>query len=118
MRTIRIIDNKKIALTGDEWKMYEEICASYNRTRFKGSDLFKDLFETDTEGRITFLRPPRQQTSHEVIYFLITVMTHQYLSESCQEVSTFLEEGQALLAELRQLKSQLSSVEPAGSVTR
>ena len=55
---MHIIDNKKVALTQNEWDMYQSICKSYDRQNFKGEDLFKDLFETDDNGIIIFLKPP------------------------------------------------------------
>lgn len=116
-RTIRIIDHKKVSLTNDEFKLYQEICAAYDRPKFKGADLFKDLFESDEYGRILFIRPPsKNYSSHEVIYFLITIMTHQYLSDSCAAVESFLYEGKIMMEELKalrqQLKEDLSSREP------
>lgn len=75
----RIISNKRIDLTDDEWRLYQEICKSYDRPNFKGSDLFVGLFETDSDGIITYLKPPTQYTSMEVFLFIIGVMHHQHL---------------------------------------
>lgn len=77
--TLRIVDNKKIEMTNDEWALYEKICKSYDDTNFKGSDLFKDLFETDDAGIIFFLKPPTKRTSFEVYLFLMSLMQHQHL---------------------------------------
>lgn len=77
---IRIIDNKKIDLTNDEWTMYEKIVKSYSNPPNRGEDLFIDLFETDDEGIIMFLKPPnKRQTSFEVFLFLMAIMQHQHL---------------------------------------
>jgi hypothetical protein len=78
--SIHIIDNKKIDCTNDEWKMYQEICSAYDMppTR-KGKDLFIDLFESDDNGIILFLKPPRRQTSYEVIFYLMCLMQNQHL---------------------------------------
>ena len=75
----RIIDHKRIELTDDEWKYYESICKSYDRPNFKGAELFHDLFETDENGVIIFLKPPKNYTSMEVFLFLMSVMMHQHL---------------------------------------
>jgi hypothetical protein len=78
--TIGIIDNKKINLTSDEWAMYRKITASYTTHTNKGEDLFIDLFETDDNGIILFLKPPsKRQTSFEVFCFLMSVMQHQHI---------------------------------------
>lgn len=75
----RIIDKKRIDLTDDEWQLYQEICKSYDRPNFKGSDLFAELFETDENGIIVFLKPPTNYTSMEVFLFMMSVMMHQHL---------------------------------------
>ncbi len=78
--TVGIIDNKKIDLTEDEWSMYHKIVKSYTNMTNKGEDLFIDLFETDNNGIIIFLRPPtRRQTSFEVFLFLMSIFQHQHL---------------------------------------
>jgi len=77
---IKIIDNKKIDLTADEWNMYRKIVSSYTTQTNKGEDLFIDLFETDENGIIIFLKPPsKRQTSFEVFLFLMSVFQHQHL---------------------------------------
>lgn len=77
---LRIIDNKKIDMTEDEWAMYQKIVKSYTSLTNKGEDLFIDLFETDDNGTIMFLKPPsKRQTSFEVFLFLMSLMQHQHL---------------------------------------
>jgi len=77
---LRVIDNKRVDLTYDEDQMYQKIVASYTSLTNKGEDLFIDLFETDDNGIIIFLKPPsRRQTSFEVFLFLMSVMQHQHL---------------------------------------
>ena len=50
--------------------MYKKIVTSYTTTTNKGEDLFIDLFETDENGIIVFLKPPsKRQTSFEVFLF-------------------------------------------------
>ena len=79
--SIRIIDKKKIELTEDEWNMYQKIVAAYSRPPYqKGEDFFIDLFETDNDGIIIFLKPPSQrQISLEIFLFMMSVMQHQHL---------------------------------------
>lgn len=76
----KIIDNKKVNMTTDEWAMYEKIVKSYTTLTNKGEDLFMDLFETDENGIIIFLKPPsKRQTSMEVFLFLMSLMQNQHL---------------------------------------
>lgn len=78
--TIRVIDNKKVEMTEDEWAMYQKIVRSYTDLTGKGEDLFIDLFESDNAGTIIFLRPPsKRRTSLEVFLFLMSLMQHQHL---------------------------------------
>lgn len=78
--TIRIVDNKKVDMSNDEWAMYQKIVKSYTDLTGKGEDLFIDLFETDNNGTIVFLKPPsKRRTSLEVFLFLMSLMQHQHL---------------------------------------
>lgn len=78
--TIKIVDNKKVEMTDDEWSMYQKIVKSYTSLTNKGEDLFIDLFETNDDGIIVFLKPPsKRQTSLEVFLFLMALMQHQHL---------------------------------------
>ena len=84
---MKVIDNKKIDLTEDEWNMYIKIVKSYTTITNKGEDLFTDLFETDDNGIIVYLKPPsKRQTSFEVFLFLMSIMQHQHLRLMHKEV--------------------------------
>jgi|SRR5271166_2859715 len=77
---IKVVDNKKLDMTDDEWGMYQKIVASYTTVGSKGEDLFIDLFETNADGIITFLKPPsKRHTSLEIFLFLMALMQHQHL---------------------------------------
>lgn len=85
--SIRIVDNKKLDMTDDEWQMYQKIVKSYSNPPNRGEDLFIDLFETDEAGTIMFLKPPtKRQTSFEVFLFLMAIMQHQHLRLMHQQV--------------------------------
>lgn len=87
-----VIDYKKIDLTSDEWEMYQKICRSYDRPNFKGEDLFRDLFETDDDGIIIFLKPPsKMYTSMEVFMFLMSLMQHQHLRRMEKRIEDAIE---------------------------
>lgn len=98
---MRIIDNKKIDLTNDEWNMYQNIVKSYTTLTNKGEDLFIDLFETDEAGIITFLKPPsKRQTSFEVYLFLMSVMQHQHIRLMYKEMSGIASQFKEKMKEL------------------
>jgi hypothetical protein len=86
--TIQIIDNKKVEMTSDEWQMYQKIVKSYTDLTGKGEDLFIDLFETNDDGIIIFLKPPsKRRTSLEVFLFLMALMQHQHLRLMHEQVN-------------------------------
>ena len=102
--TLRIIDNKRIDLTDDEFALYNNICKSYDKPpNVFGSDLFKNLFETDDKGLIIFLKPPRtQMISMEIYMFMVSVMIHQHIGMACKN-------SEALIADARQLFSEMQN---------
>lgn len=89
---LRLINNKRIDLTQEEFDLYEKLCKTYSRDHFDGKDLFIDLFETDKDGIIVFLRPPTSTFSMEIVMFLQNIMTHQHLRKIYKEFDTELNE--------------------------
>lgn len=102
---MRIIDNKKIDLTNDEFLMYESICASYKQGKF----LFTDLFETDDEGIIVYLKPPKKMFTMEVVCFLQNIMVHQHLRRIYKEHKEAMFELNKEKEELIKLKEELKN---------
>jgi hypothetical protein len=78
---LRIVDNKKVDMTDHEFDLYEKIVKSYTNLPYqKGEDLFMDLFESDDNGIIVFLRPPTDKaTTLEIFLFLVSLMNQQHL---------------------------------------
>jgi hypothetical protein len=89
----RIVDHKPILMTDSEFKMYKDLCRSYDRPNFKGEDLFIDHFVTNDDGVIITVKPPTQRySSLEVYCFLISLMTNQHLRLMRQEQETLVSE--------------------------
>lgn len=104
---MRIVDNKKIDMTDDEWNMYQKIVKSYTNLNNKGEDLFIDLFETNDDGIIIFLKPPsKRQTSFEVFLFLMALCQHQHLRVMRKEVDDMCEQIKIKLKEIDQKLEQ------------
>jgi len=105
---LRIIDNKRVELTDSEWLLYQEICRSYTeqKTNLRGEDLFKDLFESDKNGIIVFLRPPTNYTSIEVFMFLVSVMVHQHIGAACAEADASIKEIKENIHEGRRINEE------------
>ncbi len=89
-------------MTDDEWAMYERITKSYTTNTNKGEDLFKDLFETDHNGVIIFLKPPHTfRTSFEVFLFLMSLMQHQHLRLMHKQVDDVCEQIKEKLKDIQ-----------------
>jgi hypothetical protein len=90
---IQVVDNKKLDMTDDEWAMYQKIVQSYTTFSNKGEDMFIELFESNEQGIITFLKPPsKRHTSLEVFLFLMALMQHQHLRLMHQQVDEIVDE--------------------------
>jgi hypothetical protein len=99
--SIKVIDNKRVEMTPDEWAMYEKIVKSYTTLTNKGEDLFMDLFETNDNGIIIFLKPPsKRQTSFEVFLFLMSLMQHQHLRLMEERIADISSQMKAKIAEI------------------
>lgn len=103
---IKIIDNKKIDMTEDEYTLYQDICRSYDRTNFKGEELFRELFESDDHGIIIFLRPPHNRhTSMEVFLFISIIMQQQHMRLMHKKVDDLCADLSEKVAKLIENKS-------------
>ena len=99
--SLHIIDNRPIDLTDVEWKLYEEICTSYDHPPGqRGKDLFVGIFETDDNGTILFLKSPKRQTSFEILFFAMSVMQTQQLRRAQSQVDAACARIDAKLADL------------------
>lgn len=97
-----IIDNKKVDLTSDEYNTYKRIVDSYTIPPYqKGEDFFIDLFETDGEGVIIFLKPPsKRQVSLEIFLFMVSVFQHQHMRRLEEQVNSVCKRMEDKLKEL------------------
>jgi hypothetical protein len=85
---IKVIDNKRVDLTIDEIQMYQKIVASYTTATNRGEDLFIDLFETNEQGTIIFLKPPStRRIPLEVFLFLVCIFEQQHVRLMYQNLS-------------------------------
>jgi hypothetical protein len=97
--SIRVVDKKKVDMTEDEWALYQKICKSYTIPPNKGEDMFIDLFETDENGVIMFLKPPSKRgTSFEVFMFLMALQQQQHIRLMYAQVADFIKQTKDELA--------------------
>ncbi len=82
---LKIIDNKKVEMTEDEWNLYNRICETYKD--YGGKTLFHDLFESDDNGLIIFLKPPtKKHISFEIFLFLMSLFSQQHMRNIYKQV--------------------------------
>ena len=111
-----IIDLKAVSMTDEEWKIYNEVCASYdNPPSQNGKDLFCDLFEVNGDGIIVQLKPPKRQTSFEIIFFVSNLMMQQHLRIMQQRVDGLC---QGMELKVAQLDEQLKALSTNKKKTR
>jgi hypothetical protein len=99
----KIIDNKKVEVTNDEYRMYEVLCSNHEP---HGKDIFKNLFEVDEDGIIIYLIPPTKNFSLDAVLFLQNLMIHQHLRRVYKEHEEAMKEVRELLSELKNIKPQ------------
>lgn len=94
-------------MTDDEWATYVQICRSYDRPSFKGEELFRELFETDNDGIIMFVRPPsNRHISMEVFMFVSALMNHQHIRLMHKKVDNLCNELRDKVSKIIESKSQ------------
>lgn len=89
--TFRVVSNKKVDMTDEEYNEYVKICRSYDRQFFKGEDLFKDLFETNDDGMIIYIKSlGNKQFTFEVVFFVMNLMQNQWLRLMTRKVNELI----------------------------
>src|SRR5260370_23049360 len=100
---IRIIDNQKVDLTEDEYKAYISICEAYDKPPAqRGRDPFTDLFQTNDDGIIVFLKPSHtRMCCFEVFLFMMSIMTNQHLRLAHKKIDDLCAKVDLKLSELQ-----------------
>jgi len=82
---IKAIDHRKIDITEEEYKFYQKLIKMHTDDSNKGTDYFKDLFETDDDGIITIIKPVKS-IPWAVLFFVQNVMINQKLRSNDQRL--------------------------------
>lgn len=75
---IRAVAYQKVEMTDQEFTYYKELIEQFTNDKDNGEDFFKDLFESDEEGFITFIKP-NKPTPWAIIFFVQQLMITQRL---------------------------------------
>ena len=75
---IKAIAHQKVDMSDQEYQYYKELVSQFTDDKTKGEEFFKDLFESDEEGLITFVKP-NKPTPWAIVFFVQQVMITQRL---------------------------------------
>jgi len=85
------IDYKKIDMTEQEFAYYEELIKQYTNETQNGIDYFKNLFETDADGKIIIIKPAKS-IPWAVLFFIQNLMINQQLRSYDERIKN-IEDG-------------------------
>lgn len=106
---LKVVDNKRLEMTDEEFAMYQKIVKSYTTATNRGEDLFKDLFETDERGIIVLLKPPSKfRTSLEVFLFIMSLQQQQHIRIMYEQVADIAQQMKDKVEEIDQKLKKLS----------
>jgi hypothetical protein len=81
---IKVIANREVELSKDEWDYYQTIESAFGKNAMMG------MFETDKRGQITIVKPPvSSPTSQILIFFLLNVQMNQKLRHLTDGLRSF-----------------------------
>lgn len=99
-----------VEMTADEWKLYENICKSYDEPpAVKGSDMFRDLFVSNEDGLIVYLIPPKRMITMEVYLFVVNLMIQQHLRSNAKIISDTVKKMEEKMKEADTLLEKLET---------
>jgi len=75
---IRGIAYQKVDMTDREFEYYKELAEKYSEDDKKGSEYFRDLFETDERGVITIIKTVKS-IPWSILFFIQNLMINQQL---------------------------------------
>jgi hypothetical protein len=67
-------------MTDEEFDYYKQLVKEFTYGAYDGKDQFHDMFDVDSEGCISIIRPPfKKQVGWAIIVFLQNLMINQRL---------------------------------------
>jgi hypothetical protein len=111
---IRIVNNKKVEMTNDEFAEFKAICLNYERKNYKGEEIFSGKFETNDDGMIVFIKSYHGNTpmSFEGMFFLMNLSQNQWLRAMTTLINDNINRNEALLNEkIQELDMKLAQLE-------
>jgi hypothetical protein len=86
-----IIDHKAVDMTDEETAYYRKLVEEFTVGMSNGKDQFRDLFDVDGDGCITFIHPPiKRQLGWGVLFFVQNLMINQRLRRMERQVGEWV----------------------------
>jgi len=84
---LQVIDHKSVDMTDEEYAYYKKLVGEFTIGTANGKDQFRDLFDVDGDGCITFIHPPiRKEIGWGVLFFVQDLMINQRLRRMERQV--------------------------------
>jgi len=76
----KVIAFKQVDITEEEYSYYLRLVEQFTTPTYDGKEQFRDIFDVDEDGCISFIRPPlSKQVGWGVLFFLQNLMINQRL---------------------------------------
>ncbi len=86
----KIINYMSVDMTDEEFSYYEKLVNEFTLGNYSGKDQFKDLFDVDGDGCISFIHPPfGKEVGWAVILFVQNLMINQRLRRMERVIEEF-----------------------------
>lgn len=114
---MRIIDDRQVDLTPDEWEEYQRLCQEYTTVTVEGKHLFRGLLTVNNDGIIISVHPGKGYLSMEIWLFLACVMQNQHLRLMYRQLNEWKEQfQQQSKAHMERLAEELKPKQPVVEV--
>ncbi len=84
---IKGIGLRKVEISNQEYKYYQQLVKQYTDDKNKGSDYFANLFDTNDDGIITIIKATKS-IPWEILFFIQNLMINQNLRQYDKKIAT------------------------------
>jgi len=87
----QIIDHKAVDMADEEYAYYKKLVEEFTVGMANGKEQFRDLFDVDGDGCITFIHPPiRKEIGWGVLFFVQNLMINQRIRRMERQVGQWV----------------------------
>lgn len=111
---IRLVNNKNLDMTDEEFAEFKAICLNYERKHFRGEDIFAGKFETNEDGRLIYIKSfhGNSPMSFEAMFFLMNLSQNQWLRAMVSLINDNINKNEMILNQkLQELDTKIAMLE-------